>query len=574
MKKYNLLAFNLKIYQIFIILAVINFILCFIYFGKLGTFFVDISREVYIPMAMNDGGVLYKDIFNVYAPLGYQINAFITKIFSDNVSVFYALGYVNSTFILWGLYLIARIFFKEDKYNIPFYYCILILFCAIYTISITNYIVPYSYSMVYALNSFIWSLVCLLYYKNKEDKKFLYFSFLLFGASLSFKYEFILFAAVLGYFFFKDTTLKEKIILSICFITVPLLSYIGLTAKGATIQDISEAFKYMVMLSKSQSAHNLYAFLGFIPSAGSLKSTVINALSFSVVCIVLILPVWFIQKFKNVFCRIIAIAAEIIVLINIKELMIQSNAGFFSWIGIFTLILFIFFVIKHAKNFQKDDILFFILTASTLLISFKSIFNIALNSYGSYYLPLLLLCFLIYLRNYTRVVKSSLLLVLIIFFAFLFGVSNNIRCKLTHNIGVPFDKGTIYLEDFSAEAIWKTYQYIKNETNTDETILVLPEGAMLNYLTKRKSDNKYYYLLPSNVEIFTEEKIVQDLKKNLPDYIIMTPRSFIDYKETFFCESFGVQICKLIPEYYNPPIIQKGSFDYAIAIYKKRYDKI
>ena len=97
---------------------------------------------------------------------------------------------------------------------------------------------------------------------------------------------------------------------------------------------------------------------------------------------------------------------------------------------------------------------------------------------------------------------------------------------------------------------------------------------MLNYLTNRKSDNQYYYLLPSNVELFTEEEIVKNLENNLPDYIIMTPRSFSDYKETFFCDSFGQKICNLIPKYYENPILQKGHYEYTIAIYKKRHDKI
>lgn len=576
MKKiYNIFNFNLNISSAFIILALVNIFVFCIYIGRLGTFFVDVSREVYIPMAMNDGAVLYKDIFNVYAPLGYQINAFITKIFSDNIIVFYILGGINSTIILWGLYLTARIFFKKTHPQIPLYFCLLILFCSIYAISITNYIFPYSYSMIYALSTFIWSLLGLLYYIKKGEKKYLYFSCLLFGCCICFKYEFILFGLVLLYFFLKNTNLKEKLICVISFFIIPILSLINLMIKGVNLHDINIALKYMIMLSKSQSAHNLYSFLGFIPSISSLKSILISFISFIILCIIMLLPIKAAEHFKNKISITIAVITESAILYFINNnVFVPGNAAVFNWTGLFALAIFIYFLIKERKNEEKSAKLFFVLAVSTILISFKSIFYIALNSYGSYYLPLLLLCTIIYLAQYTSKLKPENILYLIIFLTILFCISNYERCKIVHNIGVPFEKGKIWIEDYAAESVWKTYQYIKNETNKEDTILVIPEGAMLNYLTDRKSNNKYYYLLPPNIEIFGEEKIVKDLEKNLPEYIIIPPRSFTDYKETFLCESFGQKICGLIPKYYNPPVIQKGQYEYSIAIYKKRHDKI
>lgn len=566
----KILQINIKIPYAFIILAILNLLLCFTYFGRMGTFIVDVSREVYIPMAINDGGVLYKDIFNVYAPLAYQINAFITKIFSSDISTYYTLGYINSTLFLWGIFLLSRIFLKKINYQIPLYYTILVMFCAVYSVSITNYIFPYSYSMVYSLTAFLWSLIALLYYLRKAKSIFLYASFLLFGACISFKYEFILFGLILFYFFFKNTNIKQKLISLFSFILVPALSLSDLFIRGMEFTDLISGLKYMILLSKSHSAYNLYKFLGYIPNFESFKTQIISFISFLIVCIILILPVIITKKIRNNIVFFFAIVLETILLFFLTGIFVQSNAGFFSWIGIADLILLIILIIKYKNNILKENKLFFILFLSVILISFKSICFIALNSYGSYFLPLLLLCALIYLINYTNRINPIFISVLLILLAITFGVSNYMRTQLVHNIGLPFEKGRIYVEDFSAEAIWKTYQYIINETNQSDKILVLPEGAMFNYLTGRKSDNKYYYLLPSNVEIFEESRIMKDLEKNLPDYIIITPRAFADYNETYFCGSFGGEICKLLPLYYNKPIIQKGGYDYSIAIYKKR----
>ena len=50
---------NLKDYQMLLIILAINLIL-FVVFYSSAMIFSDSSREIYIPMAMNDGAVLYK----------------------------------------------------------------------------------------------------------------------------------------------------------------------------------------------------------------------------------------------------------------------------------------------------------------------------------------------------------------------------------------------------------------------------------------------------------------------------------------------------------------------------------
>ena len=79
-KKYNLLDFLM-------IFLLITFLFLLSY-GKIGAYLVDVGREAYLPWQMNNGEVLYKDLFNVYGPLGYQINAVLFKIFGTNEDCF------------------------------------------------------------------------------------------------------------------------------------------------------------------------------------------------------------------------------------------------------------------------------------------------------------------------------------------------------------------------------------------------------------------------------------------------------------------------------------------------------
>ena len=104
------------------------------------------------------------------------------------------------------------------------------------------------------------------------------------------------------------------------------------------------------------------------------------------------------------------------------------------------------------------------------------------------------------------------------------------------------NRGNIYIEREQKNAVVQAVNYIKENTNDNDTVLVLPQGAVINFLSGRKSHNKYYYLIPSNIEMFGEENIVKNLEQNLPEYIVLQPMPFYDYKETYFCESFGKKI--------------------------------
>ena len=54
---------------IYLILIFITTIICFIFFrGNIDSLYSDIGREVYITDQLTKGNVLYKDIFNIYAP--------------------------------------------------------------------------------------------------------------------------------------------------------------------------------------------------------------------------------------------------------------------------------------------------------------------------------------------------------------------------------------------------------------------------------------------------------------------------------------------------------------------------
>lgn len=567
----------------FLIIFLINLFLFICYNGN-ATLFVDTSRELYVPMAMNDGGVLYKDIFNVYAPLGYQLNAIFLKLFGENINTFFNIGFINSTLILWGLFLLIRFVVKGSS----LYKIAIVSFIAascLYCTSSTNYIFPYSYSLVYALSAFIWSLVSILYFVKKGNNKYLYFAALLYGTSIACKYEFCAFIFVLlGICIYKKVPIKTILISIFFMFLVPVLSFADLFIKGVTFEDLRIAIINILLLSKAKSVNTLYKYLGFIPNLATLK---INGLYFIKTFFFLVLmfcSFYLFNRFNKLLCKytnnivsmfitsFIGVTFLLLIFKFIIPTLVESNAFYFSWIGIFTLVLFLF---KWKKILSENKYLF-ILFVSAILCSAKCIFNISFNSYGTYFFPLLFICNILYFteiavsldENDKKVYRCLFMIILTVFFL-LFFISNSERINIIfENTKYNFYKGYLYPEKLYSNSVYSVIRYIKENTKPDDTVLVLPEGAMINFFTDRKSHNKFYYLIPPNIEIFGEENIVKELEEDLPNYLVIQPMSFTNFNETYFCESFGNKICNLIPQYYEPPTV--FGKDFWMAIYKKK----
>lgn len=584
---------NLKDYQILLLLFFINLIFFYVFYSSV-MIFSDSSREIYVPIAMNNGDVLYKDIFNVYVPLGYQLNAFLIKVFGENLRTFYFAGFINSTLILFGLFYILKLFIKKGSILV-FSILLAIMTMCIYTVTQTNYIFPYSYSLVYALNSFIWSLICLLCFIKNDNRLFLYLSFFFYGMSICFKYEFIPFGIVLFLFLiFKKVNFKTVALCILSFLIIPFISLSFLFIQGVSFYDLKQAMIYMIMLSKAKSVKILYTYLGFIPTISSIEVLLLYFIQTTLFVFVISLYVCFFIKFSKLFLRINKIIMFILFIlylllfyffisIVVKNLVI-SNAFYFNWIGVFSLILFFVLCINLVKKHKEktvciQDILFFTLFLSVILCSLKCIFNISFNSYGTYYFPLLFICSVLYLYIYKinlaerikikKLIYIQLITILIFLIGTMYYVSNVEKLKIVYGFrSVNVDKGPLMPGLEQIESIYDTVNYIQNNTNKDDTILVLPEGAAINFLTNRKSNNKYYYLIPPNIEIFGEENIVKDLENDLPDYIVIQPMSYINFKETFFCESFGLKICNIIPKYYKKPVVFGN--DFWIAVYERK----
>ena len=204
-----------------IIFSIIFLIASAILFLKTGSMFIDFSRESYIPFQMLQGKTLIKDIFLIYGPFGYIINFLLYKI-TININLLIILSHLISYLIIILFYFILRQF-KSEKISLLFtiffiinispsviFFELLSIFfiiTSIFSYSTFNYIIPYSYSTLWAIFGIYLILFSILY--NKKSLIFLSLWLILCS-----KIEYFIPCAIIsfGYLIYKKESFKRNIL--------------------------------------------------------------------------------------------------------------------------------------------------------------------------------------------------------------------------------------------------------------------------------------------------------------------------------------------------------------------------
>ena len=234
---------------LYILFIFIFYIVSALFLGHIyGSLYIDCGREAILPELVLKGKILYKDIFAMYNPLSYQINAILYFIFGSSLKTLYGAAYVNAFVMLIGLYLICRRFINEY-----FSFVITLLIASVYVFGCTglcSYLFPYSFAFTYALTCFIYSVLFCLLYMEKDNKYFLYLSSVLLGLSFANKPEFSICIIPLIFLIRKDSSKTLLQILTL-FVLPVIFSYSILFLQGFSIDDLIKYFDFIINFFKT-----------------------------------------------------------------------------------------------------------------------------------------------------------------------------------------------------------------------------------------------------------------------------------------------------------------------------------
>ncbi|MBE7705485.1 MAG: hypothetical protein E7Z90_06740 [Cyanobacteria bacterium SIG29] len=447
---------------------------------------------------MLNSEALYKDIFNVYAPLGYQINALIALIFGTGLIVFQYIGLCLTILISSIIYLISKEYTNKILATLL---SVMMIFVCAYSPDISNWIMPYSYSILYSLLGFLLSFYFLVKYIKNDNDKNLMLSCLFYGFSVASKYEYSLFLfVIIAVILYKKTSIIKSLKSLGVTLFFPLLSFCVLLFQGNSVLDLYNGFISMCQLACSESVKTFYSYFGFNFSLDFLKGSYY---------------IW------------------------------GDSSYWFRSLGYICIFIFIFKLIFFIRSKEKsnDDFLQIILLLSAILGSYKCIGSIYLKIYGTFFLPLLFVAVISILykfkyKNMTNIVLSIFVLFLMVScFALNLQEIKNMDLK-----EIKTSKGLIKIKNIFYPSTVELLSYLEKNISKNNMVLILPEGSFINYLTDMKSDNTLYYLIPTNVEVLGNEKIINILNKNNIDYVIFSNIMYPDFLQGSFQKTYGKDI--------------------------------
>ena len=502
---------------------------------------IDFGREVYYPQRILQGKILYKDLFNIYGPLAYQINAVLYKFFGAKLSTLYGVGVLCSLLTVSGIFLIAKKFLSEF---LSFGIGLFSLAVGVTTSVIFNFHFPYSWAVLYGLVAFLFSLYFLLNFCDDKNSTNLCISSFLAGICITCKYDFILYGIIVLFLIIKEKNFKALL----SFLSVPFISFGVLFIQGLRLSDLANFLIVIKAMAKSKTLTYFYQNSGIYFHPKALVTDFLLFLKF-------VIPFSAILAGVSLFNRnkIGSISLQIFGWVTFLWFFTEKYQIAFGFLPLVLLIFALF-------SFKKFDFKLFILVLSALAAGAKVFWVLILQSYGNYYVPIILIAFLALLFTYLPKKLEKVVAIYVIIAGLFIFISNFSTLSLPQ-YKITTERGTIYTQKSIAGSTNQLINFLKNQNGN---AVIFPEGMSVNFLSNTISDDYYNSLLPLYVETFTEEKIINHYRENLPEYVIFNNLNMKDYYFKYICEDYALDFCRFVKDNYEMDKIIDNGFRYVI----------
>jgi hypothetical protein len=136
--------------------------------------------------------------------------------------------------------------------------------------------------------------------------------------------------------------------------------------------------------------------------------------------------------------------------------------------------------------------------------------------------------------------------------------SGKIYSLKTFQVAVGGDRFYAFTENVDANGflVEQARQYLESDIqrNNVRSLLVLPEGPILNYLTRLPNPISYFFFAPFILAEGREDEIIRQLEMNPPDRIVMLSRDMREFGVERFGDSpeHGQKLVEFINTKYEP----------------------
>jgi hypothetical protein len=567
---------------------------------------VDFGGQLYIPWRLANGAVLYRDLFYFAGgPLSQYFNALLFKIFGTS---FLTLIVANLTLVAATLVLIYRRFVAATDVLTGTTICLAIVLIFAFeqftSIGNYNYIAPYSHEVLHGLLLSIFTVALLADWLAKEKLRHAFAAGFCSGLVFLTKPDiFVALAATcflaLVVFFVTRRKIHFAVKSLAAFLSAALIPPLGFFLYFLSVENWRESLRSVVFgwlpLFQTAVAKNPYYqwCLGLDLPLPHLHAMGIQFFFIALAVTFYATAFYFAQKLKS------ASAKYLVVLLLVAPLLFY--AARFNWFdcGASLPLLAVTTCALLRANFRKlsatENLAFPLLWSVfgfVLLLKlglFPRIwhygFALAMPAFiSAIYLLLWLLPRLLENKFQTpaRFFRITVGLVLLIGFANLFLQSKKFYDAKNLAVGSAGERilasgpggNSVEARHINAALAW-----IETNVPPDATIAALPQGLLLNFLSRRVNPTPDLDWNPTMFTVFSQEKMTAAFEKNPPDYVLLVNWNAYEFGingEFGHFPGYGVDVLRWIENHYaiaqlfgSEPLQKNGLF--GIKILRRIY---
>ena len=567
------------------ILLAIGFFMLFVSWRRWSLIILDFGRELYIPWKLSMGGVLYRDVYvDHYGPFSPYLNAFLFKMFGVNIMT---LEFFNMGVVIIITYCIYR-FFRHTA-NPVTAMMTAATFLSIFAFKFPNYnyITPYAYALTHGIALSFFSILAFHQYIKKQNTFWVVVIGLLIGTIFLTKLE-VFFAsmAAIGTGFIvlwhvEQFPLRKIIKVSAILFFSLLLPAAVFTVYFSFFMPFQEALLSILTQYRQLFETAVTSNVFYLTTTGRIASLFYLGKILLVTgwYVLLFFLVWsvahLVERISSTYYRMIIM---IVAAASALFLLYFMNQVPWNWLDVripfaFQVVVAVMGILygitiwKSRKDKGKAlsalPMLVFIIFAFVMV--WKIILRVTLNVYGfALTMPatLVVVAGLVYhvprlaAKNAqsTTFIRALSIILVSMFLVMEIGVVSD--AYLFRNYLIDTGKEKIITHDavlnMEGPVIDATLKKINETIKPKENFLVIPEGILLNYLTRRESPSPYTAFLLGDLVMHHEDKMVERLSRRLPDYVILIDRSVGEWGFKKFGVDTGTKISGWVIKNYVP----------------------
>jgi 4-amino-4-deoxy-L-arabinose transferase-like glycosyltransferase len=574
---------------------------------------IDFGHELYIPWAMSQGKVLYRDINMVlYGPLSYYVNATLFSLFGDHLSVIIGFNLFVVFLSACIIYLIIRSISNPlCAFFSTLSFVLLFAFPRHQIWGNFNFVTPYAHAATHGMFLALLALLLTAYYVKTRAPFFAYACWMVLGLTLLTKVEIFIgiFASMLftwaSIFYIEKLPWKVicgRLTTYMLLLIFPLVTFALLFSKVFSFTEAVAHIIHPYLLSISDG----YPCNSFLIRVMGLDNPIPNLFDmffgFSIYGAAALIIIGMNQLLNTLpadssfkyLPKILAFTITIPVIgatMGGKIPYTEYFRGLPILIALYAIYLLCLVKTSEPDRCSENVLTRLALTIFAGVLLLRKFLNVDLLHYGFF---LVLPGFLIlvvtfidelprFMEGFSRNSSPGQIIVVVLMLCMMYShVFSSVHFYSLVKEPIVTDQGTLKSFDLRYPGAGKIIETALNRISDvvarDETFTVVPEGLMFNYLTRRYSPIPYLSFVPPFLSMFGG-KVLGSLQKSPPDYVVIVERPTIEYGRAYqyFGTDYGRKIYQWIESSYQDiarigekPLTGKG---FGIRIMKKQSSK-